>query len=93
MPARSAGQLTGCRGMIRPEGFLQSGLEYLVAFRADVFYIHINLHTDVIFRLGKFGQKAYRLDVPRDTIMNVNSMCELTNQSASNRRNLLCFLQ
>ena len=32
------------------------------------------------------------LNMPRDTIMNVHSTSELTNQSASNRRNLLFFV-
>ena len=41
MTARSAGQLPGRGGMPRPEGFLQRWFEYLVAFRADVFYMII----------------------------------------------------
>ena len=35
----------------------------------------------------------YNLEVARDTTMDVHSTSELTNQSASNRRNLQCFLQ
>ena len=39
MTAFSAGQLAGAGSMICPEGFLQGWLEYLMAFRTDVFYI------------------------------------------------------
>lgn len=39
MTAGSAGKLSGCGGMICPEGFLQSGFKYLMAFRTDVFHM------------------------------------------------------
>jgi len=43
-------------------------------------------------RYVSLGKLDNRLDVPGNPIMNVHSTSEITNQSASNRRNLLCSL-
>ena len=39
--------------------------------------IHIHLDADMMLRFRKFGQSAYRLNMPGDVAMNVNGKAEL----------------
>ena len=58
-----------------------------------VIILSINANLNTVLRLRNFlAQEAHRLHVPRDTIMKFHRTSELTNQSATNRRNLLFFV-
>ena len=85
-------QMINMKSVLLLHPLLDLLIVHLAFRRRHIHLIHIALHTDMILRLRKFGQKTYRLHMPRDTIMNVHSTSELTNQSASNRRNLLFFV-
>ena len=58
-------QVRHMKPVLLPHPFLDLLISRL-AFRCrDIHLIHIDLHTDVILSFRKFGQKAHRLDMPR----------------------------